>query len=540
MKIFSASGFFFVLGIAGFACFSSCSDPQKEARNDLESRGYQVSPRDLFLAASSGDLEAIDLFAETGMDIDTVDKAGNTALIRAASSGQILAVERILGLGADPRHVNQVKRDALLSASAKGFDDVARMLISRGADPNLRDVEGWSALSIASFNGHSDMVSLLAGQVSSEALDDALLVASFNGDADVIASLLAQGADINVRSPEGKTPLMIAANGGKLPAVRVLLQNRANPYAEDHQGRTAANLADSGGFEQVKLLIISPDAWGTSPESSERLQEMADAKEALISEQGVDETLASGGDPELRQYSANEEAFAEQDLVLKQKEVSAQQAGSDESINPEVVAVAPKYDRVQLRKEAKAKPMVALNGSTIRSRSPEKAPVETMVLAAFHEEPIPIEVADVDGNRASIRRLDQQGGEPIEVVPGNMIPGTFFEVQDVTRKFVSSKENQGRMVDVSRVRVEDKSTGQTHLLVRDGEGQSSDTYAILTAPGSQYRYAVKAGDIFRTSHPGSGNREYQVLDIRASGVVIKDMESEEVVTVARDGIIPMP
>ena len=87
------------------------------------------------------------------------------------------------------------------------------------------------------------------------------------------------------------------------------------------------------------------------------------------------------------------------------------------------------------------------------------------------------------------------------------------------------------------MKVEDTQSGATHLLVKDVSGQTSDTYAILVAPNSQYRYVVKAGDVFRTTQPDIGTKDYQVLDIRPTGVVIKDLATEEVVTVARDGVV---
>ncbi len=98
--------------------------------------------------------------------MDSVDPAGNTALIKAAGAGQTGAVERLLGMGADPRKVNGVGRDALLAASAKGYEEVARLLLSRGADTTVRDAEGWGALSIAAFNGHANVVSLLAANAT--------------------------------------------------------------------------------------------------------------------------------------------------------------------------------------------------------------------------------------------------------------------------------------------------------------------------------------------------------------------------------------
>lgn len=518
------------LGLVG------CSSPEKQAQKALEEKGYTASARDLVQAAAAGDIESLPHFVQAGLDIDATDANGNTALIKAATAGQRDTVERILGMGADPRHTNSVGRDALLSASSMGFDEVARMLISRGADATLKDTEGWTALSIAAYNGHAEMVSLLASQAPPESLDDALLVASFSGDSEVISKLLGYGANINARSPESKTPLMIASAGGKFDAVRVLLQNQANPYAEDGSGRTAANLAELGGHFEVKDLILAPDEWGSTPESLALMEEMNEAQQALISETTVEETLEETGVAEQAEAAPASDpapetvAAAEPSTPNTVAEAAPNRgAGNVAQPNPETAT--------KIRQQSKSKPIVALNGSTIHSRTPRKAPVQTMVLASFHEEPLPIEVSRVDGHRAEIRRLDQNQSDPIPVEAGSSIPGTPYEVEEVTRKFVSSKEGQGRMVDVSRVKVRNRESGSVHLLVQDVAGQSSDTYAILTSPDSQYRYAVKRGDVFRTSQPDTGVKDYQVLDIRAGGVVVKDLATEDVLTIARDGVI---
>lgn len=503
---------------------SGCSDPQKQARKALEEKGYGTSVKDMITAAAVGDVESLDLFVGMGMDIDATDSVGNTALIKAAGGGHSRAVERILGLGADPRHRNSMGRDALITSSAKGFEHVSRMLLSRGGDLEVKDSEGWSALSIAAFNGHADVVSLLSSQASPSALDDALLVASFNGSEEVIGRLLGAGADINTRSPASMTPLMIAAEGGKLDAVRTLLRNQANPYSETNDGLTAAVLAERKGFDDVRTLIISPEEWGSTPESEEVLREMAEAQNALIADAAVEETL---------QESEVEEVAPEDATVDEDEERSS----PAELANASTTIEATRPAAAKVREQAKSKPIAALNGSTIHSRSAEEAPVKSMILASYHEEPLPITVAKVEGSKAAIRRLDHQSEEPVEVEAGSMIPGTPYTVKEVTRKFVSSKEGKGRMVDVSRVKVENTENGTTHLLVNDISGKSSDTYAILTSADSKYRYAVKSGDVFRTSQPGAGARDYQVLDIRASGVVVKDLVTEEVMTIARDGVV---
>lgn len=561
-----------------------CSDPQKVARKAVEEKGYELSAKDLLVAAAAGDVGGLEQFHAAGFDMDTADDAGNTALIKAAGAGQSQAVERLLGMGADPRKTNRVGRDALLAASAKGYEDVARLLLGRGADTTLRDSEGWGALSLAAFNGHAGVVSLLASGAPPSELDDALLVASFSGDARVIDTLLGQGANINARSPESKTPLMIASEAGKIEAVRTLLQNQANPFAVDLNNQTAANLALAAGHESVSQLITDRDSWGTSPEGEKLAGEMESARNALNGG-GVEETLlegkplqgepnsgllvktsepglpASGGSatapagsasggassssassapvPATRPASGDEKAAAQAGIAEASKEEGRAGAVPAAAASP-LAARDETRARVEttrkVREEARAKPIVALNGSTIHSRAPRQAPVKGMVLAAYHEESLPLVVDGVSGSTASVRRLDRNGGS-IAVEKGSVIPGTPYKVNEVTPRFVSSKEGKGRMVDVSRVEVVDTQSGSTHTLVKDASGQTADTYAILTAPDSRYRYVVKAGDVFRTTQPEEGTKDYQVLDIRANAVVIKDLATEEVTTVARDGVI---
>ena len=571
-----------------------CSDPQKVAVKSLKKLGYEATAEDFLKAAGLGDVESFALFQAAGLDVDATAKGGNSALLVAAEAGRVEAVEKILGLGADPRLVNQSGRDALLLAADKGHEEVARMLLSRGADPTLRDSEDWTALALAAYNGHAGVVSLLAASAAPAELDDALLVASFRGEPGVINTLLGQGANISARSPESKTPLMIAASAGNHEGVRVLLQNRANPYAVDLNNQTAANLALAAGHQKIEQLINNPDTWGTSEQGQKVATEMASAQAALSGE-GVEEVLLEGmplaGEPNRGQSTAAKPVSGADSTATPANGMAnastnpganpvvapapATNTAPDKTTTPTIVAtpvasgaenseapVAPRTagshvagpvaapaapvvatpiaKRVEnsrrIREEAKSKPIVALNGSTIHSRLPEEAPVQTMVLAAYHEESLPLVVDGVNGSTASVRRLDQSAGS-VAVTEGGVVPGTPYKVKEVSPRFVSSKEGKGRMVDVSRVMVEDTQRGSTHVLVKDATGQTSDTYAILTAPNSQYRYVVKAGDVFRTTQPGTGAKDYQVLDIRPNAVVIKDVATDEVTTVARDGVI---
>ncbi len=536
------------LGIFGgsvllFMCLglTSCSNPEKTAMKTLSSRDYTFTAEDYIAAASSGDIDSVQLFHTAGMNVDATDANGNTALIQSAMNGRKDVVEMLLGTGADPTIANSAGRDALISASAKGYDDVARLLIERGADVNAEDEEGWIPLSIAAYNGHSNIVELLSGEASQEQLNDSLLLASFSGDAAVIRYLLGQGAYINGRSPEGQTPLMIAAQNGNQEAVRMLLQNQANPYSLNESGQTAATIAETSGFTDIRDLIMNPNLWGESQEGSDIKEEMNAAQVALL-EGAADEVL-----DEVEVLS--EDFMQSQDLATNNIQFGisedAPQAVPDAKMettrvsqpSPINTAFARSKMRQQVQESAKTKPMVALNGSTISSRSAKQAPVDSFVLAGYREQPLPVMLAGVEGDSASIKMLStEQQAAPVSVQAGQMIPGTDFKVQDVTKKFVASKEGKGEMVDVSRATIQNTQTGSTHLLVKDVSGYSSDAYAVLTSPGSDYRYVVKTGDVFRTNQPGLGEVDYQVLDIRPNGVVVKDLSSEKVSTISRDGV----
>lgn len=57
------------------------------------------------------------------------------------------------------------------------------------------------------------------------------------------------GANPNVRSAEGLTPVHVASVWGKKECLKLLLKKGGNPYAEDAEGRTAVDLANNYEFE---------------------------------------------------------------------------------------------------------------------------------------------------------------------------------------------------------------------------------------------------------------------------------------------------
>jgi hypothetical protein len=86
----------------------------------------------------------------------------------------------------------------------------------------------------------------------------ALMLAAEGAKLEVIPMLLAKGADINAKDNRGQTALMKAAKGRwkHLEVVKLLVKQGADCNAMDNQGNTAVTLATTAGQpETVKFLL---------------------------------------------------------------------------------------------------------------------------------------------------------------------------------------------------------------------------------------------------------------------------------------------
>lgn len=162
-------------------------------------------------------------------------------------------------------------------------DDAAiAALLRRGFDPNTRDPKGQVGLTIALQNGSSKAFAALlaASQVNVEARnaqdESPLMMAALKGNLEAVKALLARDADVNktgwaplhyaasagsrqhvaiialllenhayidATSPNGTTPLMMAAQYGSNEAVQLLLDEGADPTLKNQLGLTAADFA---------------------------------------------------------------------------------------------------------------------------------------------------------------------------------------------------------------------------------------------------------------------------------------------------------
>jgi ankyrin repeat protein len=117
--------FFAVLGLcAGMpATILAAADPVT-ARKNLKETGVDYTEQQFAKSAGEGDMTAVNLFLEAGMDVNA---GGGAALGLAAGRGQLEMVKLLLSKGAKPTS------NSLQFARTRGHAEIEKILVEAGA-----------------------------------------------------------------------------------------------------------------------------------------------------------------------------------------------------------------------------------------------------------------------------------------------------------------------------------------------------------------------------------------------------------------------
>lgn len=161
-----------------------------------------------------------------------------------------ILVQDLLARGFDPNTVNPQGIPGLLIAIRAPAPKVTATLL---AHPDIkieqRNRRDESALMLAALDGNLDLCKVLLemdADVNKPGWTP-LHYAATNSHIDVIRLLLDNFAYIDAASPNGTTPLMMAAMYGNSSAVKLLLEAGADPTIKNALGLTAIDFA-----QQVK------------------------------------------------------------------------------------------------------------------------------------------------------------------------------------------------------------------------------------------------------------------------------------------------
>jgi uncharacterized protein len=174
------------------------------------------SYEDFFLAAESNDAPALRGLLQRGFDANTPGPKGQSALLTAIRSNAPQAA-LVLAQWPETRMDERTADDEtpLMLAAFHNLLPVAQALIQRQADVNK---PGWTPLHYAATKAHLPMMRLL----------------------------IENHAFLDAPSPNGTTPLMMAAHYGSPLAAKMLLEEGADPRLKNHLGLSALDFAQNG------------------------------------------------------------------------------------------------------------------------------------------------------------------------------------------------------------------------------------------------------------------------------------------------------
>ncbi|MBI5258636.1 MAG: ankyrin repeat domain-containing protein [Burkholderiales bacterium] len=176
---------------------------------------------DFFKAVAMDDGSTLLTLLVRGFDPNARDESGQVALLLSLREGSFKAAEALMKspqLQVDL--ANPAGETPLMMAALKGHGDWVERLVERGAQLNR---PGWSPLHYAATGP----------------------------EPAIVRWMLDRGAAINARSPNGTTPLMMAARYGNEDAAVLLLARGADARLRNERNLGAGDFARMAGRDRL-------------------------------------------------------------------------------------------------------------------------------------------------------------------------------------------------------------------------------------------------------------------------------------------------
>ncbi len=180
---------------------------------------------DFFKAIKTDDAAVVQALLNRGFDANTRDERQQHALYLALLEPALKVAKVLIDWPkTDLNAANPANETPLMMAALKGHTALAVAMLDKDADVNK---EGWAPLHYAATSGHIELMRLL----------------------------LEKHAYIDAESPNGSTPLMMAAQYGTPGAVKLLLEEGADPLLKNQQGLSAIDFAQRAQRQENANIV---------------------------------------------------------------------------------------------------------------------------------------------------------------------------------------------------------------------------------------------------------------------------------------------
>jgi ankyrin repeat protein len=189
---------------------------------------FGVTP--LTEAARLNDNVLTTMLLDGGAKVDSSNPDDETALMQAIKNGNLKMAQKLVDSGADVNRVEKFHNQTpLIYAAAGGHRDILKLLLSKGADVKPRAL-------------YTDWPSQVTSEPRTQYRPvgglNALMYAIRVGCYSCVEQLVAAGSDVNVPTPEGITPLMLALDNEHNEIAKFLMEKGAYLDVWDWWGRT--------------------------------------------------------------------------------------------------------------------------------------------------------------------------------------------------------------------------------------------------------------------------------------------------------------
>ncbi|PUE08720.1 hypothetical protein B9Z51_07170 [Limnohabitans sp. T6-5] len=187
---------------------------------------FAGSYEDFFRAVTFDDVRTVQSLLARGFDANSVNANAAPALVLAIQEPSPKVAEVLIRWPQTQiSFANPAGETPLMMAALRGHLNLVQALLERGVEVNK---PGWTALHYAAAGGHTTIVDLL----------------------------IKHGALVNAESPNGTTPLMMAARYGSALSVKSLIQAPGSDLLlQNHQGLTAFDFAVQGRRPDAESLM---------------------------------------------------------------------------------------------------------------------------------------------------------------------------------------------------------------------------------------------------------------------------------------------